>query len=182
MKVRNSAQLCDLYAEMFTAYLDRSLPAHLERQLSEHIETCSECSGRLEGMKRLIAHLSAVGTPEASPELAWAIKRAVGREARREAEATLLKPLPFLVSAAAAAALLVAVSLPSDRGVSKPFDSGAAMTLEPGAAQSSRLENFVLPPRLGEGYRPAIPYATASRADTARASEASRVNGLAIRF
>ncbi len=181
MKVRDTARLCELYSQMFTAYIDRSLPAHVERDLSEHLVECEECAARLEGMKRIVEDLSGLGTPEASPELAWAIKRAVRREARREEEVGMLKPLPFLISATAAAILLVAVSLPSDRAAT-PGGEGAPAGLDLSAMQATQLENFVLPPRLSGDFRSAVPYATASLSDTATSRKPSRVNGLAVRF
>jgi anti-sigma factor RsiW len=181
MKVHDSAQLCELYSQMFTAYIDRSLPAHVERELSDHLVECPGCTERLEGMKQLVEELSGLGTPEASPELAWAIKRAVQREVRREEEAHLLRPLPFLVSATAAAILLVAVIAPSE-DATLLGGRGSMGGSDLDAVQSTQLENFVLPPRLNESYRAAVPYATASLADTATSREPSRVTGLAVRF
>jgi predicted anti-sigma-YlaC factor YlaD len=173
--------MCDQYAELFTAYLDRSLPAHIERDVAEHLESCANCHDRLEDMKSLVIDLERLGTVEASPEMAWAIKRAVRREARREAEVLLLKPVPFLISAAAAAVLLVAISLPGEQ-VGPPLESGTSTGDELILSDSAQLEHFVLPPRLGEQYQSAAPYATASVTDSASTREPSRVLGLPVRF
>ena len=131
-------------------------------------------------MKSLLIDLDRLGSVEASPELAWAIKRAVRHEARREAEAFLLRPAPFLISAAAAAMLLVVVSLPGEQA-GTPLESGAPARDEFMLSESAQL-HFVLPPRLGEQYQPAAPYATASVTDSATTREPSRILGLPVRF
>jgi predicted anti-sigma-YlaC factor YlaD len=166
---------------LFTAYLDRSLPAHIERDVAEHLESCTSCHDCLEDMKSLVVDLERLGAVEASPEMAWAIKRALRREARREAEASLLRPAPFLISAAAAAVLLVAVSLPGEQA-GTPLEPGAPAGDELMLSESAQLEHFVLPPRLGEQYQSAAPYATASVTDSASTREPSRVLGLPVRF
>ena len=91
----------------------------------------------------------------------------------------MLRPVPFLVSAAAAATLLVVVSFPSDPG---PASTPAVLnsTLEAGAMQQP-LENFVLPPRLGSGLQAAAASATASGMDTIR-TPAFRIPAIPVRF
>ncbi|MFC1543861.1 anti-sigma factor family protein [Gemmatimonadota bacterium] len=179
MKVRDHSDLCGHYAGMFTAYLDRSLPAGVERELAEHLEGCPVCQNRLEGMRALVERLAQLGQVEAGPEVVWMVKRAIAREERRSRARGVLLPVPFLVSAAAAAALLVVVSLPSSRGPA-PSPSVMNSTLEAGAIQQP-LENFVLPPRLGSGLQAAAASATASGMDTIR-TPAFRIPAIPVRF
>jgi anti-sigma factor RsiW len=179
MKVRDHSELCGHYAGLFTAYLDRSLPADVERELTEHLEGCPDCQDRLEGMKTLVERLALLGQVEAGPEVAWMVKRAIGRQERRAQGRGLLRPVPFLVSAAAAATLLVVVNMPSDQEPTAP-PTVMNSTLEAGAAQQP-LENFVLPPRLGSGLQSAEASATAAGMDTIR-TPAFRVPAIPIRF
>ncbi len=108
---------CGLVAESLAAYLDRSLPAPVERQIASHLEACPDCRRRLTAMTALVRDLRCLGDIEAGPEMSWAIKRLIRREARRENARALIRPLPFLASAAAAAAVFVLLGLTSRPGL-----------------------------------------------------------------
>ncbi len=149
MKARESKEYCGLVAETFSAYLDRSLPASLEREISQHMEECEECRGRLEGVKALIVDLGRLGGEEAPTELGWSIKRVVGKQARREAATPIVRPIPFLTSAAAAAAALLVISL-SGTGGTEPFQTSAIDPSTLQAEQPPVVEpQFALPAEMG---------------------------------
>ncbi len=44
-------------AELLSAYLDRQLVEPEARQLEDHIDRCSQCHVRLEGLRRVVTHL-----------------------------------------------------------------------------------------------------------------------------
>ncbi len=44
-------------AELLSAYLDRELARREARRLEEHLETCADCSVRLDGLRRVVASL-----------------------------------------------------------------------------------------------------------------------------
>jgi anti-sigma factor RsiW len=167
MKVRDREIGCEHYAELFTGYLDRSLPANVERDLAEHLDGCPGCRERLDGMRELVERLARLGEAEASPELAWMIKRVIHREAAGRRQPGGIRLFPFLASAMATAAVLVAVSLSlPETGDPAPGKSGTG--LEASTVQQAPLEHFVLPPRLGDRLQAAEAQATASGLDTAR--------------
>ncbi len=47
-------------AEMLSAYLDQQLVAREARELEEHLETCSQCHVRLEGLRKVIDNLRSI--------------------------------------------------------------------------------------------------------------------------
>ncbi len=149
MKAREPKEYCGLVAETFSAYLDRSLPASLEREISQHMEECEECQNRLEGVKAIISDLGRLGDEEAPTELGWSIKRAVCKQARREAAASIVRPIPFLTSAAAAAAAILVISL-SGTGGTEPFQT---MAIDPSIMQAEQPPvtepQFALPAEMG---------------------------------
>ncbi|MCK4771982.1 MAG: zf-HC2 domain-containing protein [Candidatus Latescibacteria bacterium] len=182
MKVRRSSTFCELVAESFSAYLDRSLPASVEQEIAAHLDQCPECLQRLEEMKTLIADLYGLGGIEAAPELAWSVKRAVRRLAQRQADAPVLRPIPFLASAAAAAVVLVLVSVgsgPEDASL----DQHAAGSSEMQVTQNPRWERYVLPAQVGEENVPSLFDQQAAAGDTSTIREPSRIRGArAVRF
>jgi anti-sigma factor RsiW len=182
MNSTEPTDFCGHYAQMFSAWLDRSLPAHIEREISEHVETCPGCRGRLEGMRRLVADLRRLGEVEAGSELAWAVKRAVHREARHQELRGLIRPLPLLVSAAAAAVLLVVLGGPGSRpagpaGLDLP-------TVE--TATQAPIQRFVLPPAVEDRFpgtlQAADPDAAAALQDSLRLRLPVRIKGIPVRF
>jgi anti-sigma factor RsiW len=182
MSATEPTDLCGHYAQMFSAWLDRSLPAHIEREITEHLETCPGCRGRLEGMRQLVADLHRLGEVEAGPELAWAIKRAVHREARHQELRGLIRPLPLLVSAAAAAVVLV--MLGGDRlGSAGPVQEEVPLTE---AATATSIQRFVLPPavedRFPGGLQAADPDAAAALQDSLRRRLPALIKGIPVRF
>ncbi len=174
--------LCGHYAQMFSAWLDRSLPAHIEREISEHLETCPACHDRLEGMRRLVVDLRRLGEVEAGPELAWVVKRAVHRQARQEELRGLIRPLPLLVSAAAAAVLLVVLGGPGTRPTEP---AGRDLPLTEAATQAP-IQRFVLPPAVEDRFpgtlMSADPDAAAALQDSLRLRLPIRIQGIPVRF
>ena len=174
--------LCGHYAQMFSAWLDRSLPANIEREISEHLEACPGCHGRLEGMRRLVADLRRLGEVEAGPELAWAVKRAVQREARHQELRGLIRPLPLLVSAAASAVLLVLLGSPRLR----PADSVRSELPLTEAVRSAPIQRFILPPavedRFPGGLQAADPDAATALQDSLWLRLPIRIQGIPVRF
>ncbi len=182
MKANKSSTLCHLVTESFSAYLDRSLPAAVELDIARHLDDCPECFHRLESMKSLIADLRQLDTVEAAPELAWSVKREVRRLVRREENRPLLRPFPFLASAATAAALLVIVSIQGGMEESS-IDRAGSQSADLQAAQSTRFERYVLPAQVGQDNIPGLFEQQAAVEDTSNRREPSRIRGArAVRF
>ena len=181
MNTPDHIERCGYYVELFSAWLDRSLPAHLEREIAAHLEHCGACRTRLEGMKRLLSDLRRLGEVEAGPEAAWAVKRAVRRQAVREEMRGILRPAPFLLSAAAAAVLLVVVGTTRERGIgSTPAERALA-----GQVETSPIQRYVLPPAVTDRY----PGSVEALEDAIRADQDStgrrlpaRIQGIPVRF
>ncbi len=47
-------------AELLSAYLDRQLVEPQARQLEDHLDRCSQCHVRLEGLRKVVAHLQSM--------------------------------------------------------------------------------------------------------------------------
>jgi len=169
-------------AESFSAYLDRSLPASVEQEIAAHLDQCPECRQRLESVKALVVDLKKLDGIEAGSELAWSVKRAVHRLARREASMPFVRLLPFLTSTVAAAILLIIVSLPARMGNS-PAQRSVSASPEMQTAQSPRWERYVLPAQVGEDNAPVLFDQQAAAQDSAARREPSRIRGSrAVRF
>lgn len=182
MKANKSSTICHLVAESFSAFLDRSLPASVELDIARHLEDCPECFHRLESMKSLIVDLRQLDTVEAASELAWSVKREVRRFARKEETRPLLRPFPFLASAATAAILLVIVSIQGGPEESS-IDRTGSQSAYPQMAESTRLERYVLPTQVGEDNVPGLFEQQAAVEDTSNIREPSRIRGArAVRF
>ena len=182
MKTNKSSTICHLVAESFSAYLDRSLPATVELDISRHLDNCPECFSRLDSMKNLIADLRQLDSVEAASELAWSVKREVRRLASREEMQPLLRPYPFLASAAAAAILLVVVSIQGGSEESSIGPTGSQST-DLQTADNARLERYVLPGQVGEDNVPGLFEQQAAIEDTSNIREPSRTRGArAVRF
>jgi len=182
MKTNKTSTLCHLVTESFSAYLDRSLPATVELDLARHLDNCPECFHKLESVKSLIADLNQLDTVETAPELAWSVKREVRRLAHREENRPLLRPFPFLASAAIAAATLVIVI--NHGGMERSsIDRTGSQSVDLQAAESTRLERYVLPVQVGEDNVPGLFDQQAAVEDTSKRREPSRIRGArAVRF
>ena len=182
MKTNKSSTICHLVAESFSAFLDRSLPASVELDIARHLDNCPECFHRLESMKSLIVDLRQLDTVEAASELAWSVKREVRRFARREETRPLLRPLPFLASAATAAVLLVIISIqggPEESSIGRTGSQSSDLQ----TTQNTRLERYVLPGQVGEDNVPGLFEQQAAVEDTSNLREPSRIRGArAVRF
>lgn len=182
MKVRDTSTYCQLVAESFSAYLDRSLPASVEQEITAHLDLCPDCLRRLEAVKAVIADLGRLGDVEAAPELAWSIKRAVRRLARQEEAKQVLRPLPFLASAALAASVLVLVSMGGGLVGSSP-ERQVAGPSESQFSQNPRWERYVLPAQVGEENASGLFGQQSAAEDTSTRQEPSRIRGArAVRF
>ena len=182
MKADKSTAFCQLVAESFSAYLDRSLPASVEQEISIHLDRCPECLQRLEGMKAVINGLGMLDGIEAAPELAWSIKKSVRRLARLEESRQVLRPLPFLASAALAASVLVLVSVGGGLEDSASGQRPAASS-DTQVSQNTRWERYVLPAQVGEENVPGLFGQQAAAEDTSTRREPSRISGArAVRF
>ncbi|MFC1499888.1 anti-sigma factor family protein [Candidatus Zixiibacteriota bacterium] len=149
MRTSDEHGYCGLVTEVFSSYLDHSLSASLERDVAAHLEECVSCRHRLEGISSLITDLKKLNMIEAPHELSWSIKRAVHREARNERAFSLLRPFPFLASAAAAAIILVMAGF---QGAAVPPTAGESPaqfeTLS--AIAQEQLQHYILPPQIGD--------------------------------
>ena len=178
-------ELCERFRDNLTEYLDRSLPAAEEQAFSRHLADCEVCRGLLDRTRGMLSDLGQAGRVEAPPELAWAVKRAVDRAERRESERPPLRPLPFGLSAVAAAAALVLLSWSGE----PPAPSGPAPGESPltsGLAEGARWERYVSPAAVDYRLPPEIRSARDSElagVDSLRTSLPSRVDGTrAVKF
>ncbi len=148
MRTRDEQGYCGLVSEVLSSYLDHSLSASLERDVATHLEECVSCRHRLEGISFLLTDLKKLNVIDAPQELSWSIKRAVHREARKEQAISLLKPFPFLASAAAAAIILVMVGF-QGAAVSPSVGETTAPLETLSAVDQGQLQRYILPPQIG---------------------------------
>ncbi len=64
-------------AELLSAYLDRQLARSEARQLEEHLETCSDCHVRLDGLRRVVASLQSLHQVAPPSTLEHAVARRI---------------------------------------------------------------------------------------------------------
>jgi anti-sigma factor RsiW len=176
MRTRDENGYCGLVAEVLTSYLDHSLSASLERDVAAHLEECPACRRRLKGMTALIADLKKLDQADVPEEISWSIKRAVHREARKDSVLSILKPLPFLTSAAAAAIILVVTGLTGGKEV--PAAGGDHQFYESlSVAEQTRLQRYILPPQIGDLEGTGLFENQLAEADTARSETPVRLPG-----
>ncbi len=170
--------LCGLVAESLSAYLDRSLPAPVERQIALHLEQCPACRRRLESMNALLADLQTLGEVEAGPELGWAIKRQIRRQARRERTRLLVRPVPFLASTAAAAAVFIIIGLGQgpERGLS--VDSLTDQNLIQAGETPLWERRYVLPAQVDALNTPALADRAGAGEDSTAVRRPTRLTGV----
>ncbi|MDX1382875.1 MAG: zf-HC2 domain-containing protein, partial [Thermoanaerobaculia bacterium] len=68
--------------ELLSAYLDRELVARERLAVEAHIEECHRCQHRLEGLRRVVAHLQEVPTSRPPMTLAHSVETHVARALR----------------------------------------------------------------------------------------------------
>lgn len=176
MRTREENGYCSLVAEVLTSYLDHSLSASLERDVAAHLEECASCRHRLEGMSALIFDLKKLNSVDVPEELSWSIKRAVHREARKDRVITLLKPVPFLTSAAAAAIILVVAGF-SGRG-DVPVTGGDFERIETlSATDQTRIQRYILPPQIADLQGTGLFEDQLAPSDTSRSETPIRLPG-----
>ncbi len=176
MRTREENGYCGLVAEVLTSYLDHSLSASLERDVAAHLEECASCRRRLEGMSTLIFDLKMLNSVDVPEEISWSIKRAVHREARKDRVISLLKPVPFLTSAAAAAIILVVAGFSG--GGTVPVTDGDNAPLETlSAVDQNRLQRYILPPQIGDLQGSGLFEDQLALADTSRSETPIRLPG-----
>lgn len=95
---------CDETLELPSAYLDGELPAAERGELEAHLAACADCRRRLEGMRALKHAIARLPSREEPPGAVRARVQALRFGDRR-------RPVRRLASWAAAAALVVAISL-----------------------------------------------------------------------
>ncbi|MFO7767433.1 MAG: zf-HC2 domain-containing protein [bacterium] len=185
MDERRPDMTCEGFRAALTGYMDRSLPAAEERACSRHLTECEACRGLLEGVRHMLGDLEEAGRVQAPPELAWAVKRSLDREERRERERRVLRPIPFGLAAAAAAAALVLMSWSGEPPVS-PAPMGGETPLTSGLAEGSRWERYVSPAAVDYRLPPEVRTARGEvlqDLDSLRTSPPSRVDGTrAVKF
>ncbi len=71
-------------AELLSAYLDRELVQPEVERLEAHLEECTECHGRLEGMRKVVANLRRIESPDPPAELEKAVARRIALAHDRE--------------------------------------------------------------------------------------------------
>jgi hypothetical protein len=100
-------------------------------------------------MSALIFDLKRLNNVDVPDELSWAIKRAVHREARRDRVISLLRPVPFLTSAAAAAIILVVAGFSG--GGTDPVSEWDGTPVETfSAVDQNQLQRYILPPQISD--------------------------------
>lgn len=88
-------------AESLSLYLDAVLPAVERRQIDEHIERCSQCRQRLDGLRRVVSGLGRLPTAAPPEDLAARVVREIDLRGRRSRWSRLLEgglPAPALGS------------------------------------------------------------------------------------
>jgi len=177
MNQHERTDYCGLVTESLSAYLDRSLPAPVERQIAEHLEECVACRRRLAGMNALLSDLQTLDRVEASPEVGWAIKRMIRREARRERARSVIRPLPFLVSSAAAAVLFILIGF----GSATEQATGPVMLTEQTAIETAETplweRRYVLPAQVGDPLGATVAGKSTTDTDSTVVHRPSRLTG-----
>lgn len=71
--------------ESLSAYMDEQLAETERRRLEQHLETCSECHRRLQGMRRVVERLQTLDRQAPPPYLGYQLRRLAAVEAQRPA-------------------------------------------------------------------------------------------------
>jgi hypothetical protein len=71
-------------AELLSAYLDEELVEPELERLEAHLEECTECHGRLEGLRKVVASLRRIERPDPPSELEKAVARRIALVRDRE--------------------------------------------------------------------------------------------------
>lgn len=69
--------------ERLSAYLDEQLAGAERRRLELHLEACSQCHRRLQGMRRVVARLRTLDRQAPPPYLGFLLRRSAALEAKR---------------------------------------------------------------------------------------------------
>lgn len=70
-----------LSVEMLSTYLDERLVEAERRRLESHLEECSECHQRLQGMRRVMQRLETLDKQAPPPHLGFQLRRLAARQA-----------------------------------------------------------------------------------------------------
>ncbi len=71
-------------AELLSAYLDRQLVEPEARQLEEHLDRCSQCHVRLEGLRKVVMHLKSMEQLATPLDLEQTVARRIALAGDRE--------------------------------------------------------------------------------------------------
>ena len=141
----------DEVRNQLSAYLDGQLPTHAKERVEEHLQSCANCSRKLEETRSIVAEMRRL--PQAKPPRSFALSPEIAAATRREGDrsrlaerATARRVYLGLSGATVAAAVLLIAVVGSDvaffsRGSNGQTASGAATSLSREAAPSPSEEN-----------------------------------------
>lgn len=69
--------------ELLSTYLDAGLAEGERRQLESHLEKCSKCNQRLQGMRRVMQRLETLDEQAPPPQLGFQLRRLAAQQASR---------------------------------------------------------------------------------------------------